>query len=225
MFTRHSGWTRAALLLAWLILLGVPALGQSFYGSLVSVVKDDQNNVIPGATIVLVNTSTNERREGVSADDGVYRFLNLVPGTYRLEVELTGFQRYVRDQIEVNVQSAPRIEVVAEGGEHRRDHPGRRHRAGAADRERVGRTGGGQPAGAGAAAERPQRHEPDHARAFGRAAREQRGKPDRQERVRGRQLPDRRRDGEPERLVLRRRAGAGFGLRQHRRADAQPGLG
>ncbi len=56
MFTRHSAWTRAALLFAWLILLGVPALGQSFYGSLVSVVKDDQNNVIPGATIVLVNT-------------------------------------------------------------------------------------------------------------------------------------------------------------------------
>ncbi len=52
----------------------------------------------------------------MSADDGVYRFLNLVPGTYRLEVELTGFQRYVRDQIEVNVQSAPRIEVSLKVG-------------------------------------------------------------------------------------------------------------
>src|SRR6478735_5980757 len=99
MFTRHSEWTRAAVLVAWVILLAVPALAQSFYGSLVSVVKDDQNNIIPGATITLVNTSTNERREGVSADDGTFRFLNLVPGTYRLEVELTGFQRYVRDQI------------------------------------------------------------------------------------------------------------------------------
>jgi len=102
--------------LTWLVLLSLPASGQSFYGSLVSVVKDDQNNVIPGATIVLVNTSTNERREGVSTDDGTYRFLNLVPGTYRLEVELTGFQRYVRDQIEVNVQSAPRIDVSLKVG-------------------------------------------------------------------------------------------------------------
>ena len=47
---------------------------------------------MPGATIVLVNTATSERREGVSGEDGTYRFVNLVPGTYRLEVELTGFQ-------------------------------------------------------------------------------------------------------------------------------------
>ena len=116
MSTRHSRRTRAAFLFAGLVLLAVPAAAQSFYGSLVSVVKDDQENVIPGATITLVNTGTGEKREGVSADDGVYRFVNLVPGTYRLEVELTGFQRYVRDQIEINVQSAPRIEVSLKVG-------------------------------------------------------------------------------------------------------------
>jgi len=47
----------------------------------------------------------------VSAEDGTLRFVNLVPGTYRLEAELAGFQRYVRDGIEVNVQSQPRIDV------------------------------------------------------------------------------------------------------------------
>jgi Carboxypeptidase regulatory-like domain len=56
------------------------------------------------------------RREGVSDADGTFRFLNLVPGTYRLEVELTGFQRFVRDGITVNVQSAPRIEATLQLG-------------------------------------------------------------------------------------------------------------
>ena len=56
-----------------------PGSGTELLRFLVSVVKDDQENVIPGATITLVNTGTGERREGVSADDGVYRFLNLVP--------------------------------------------------------------------------------------------------------------------------------------------------
>ena len=47
---------------------------------------------------------------------GAARFLNLVPGTYRLEVELTGFQRSVREGIAVNVNTAPRIEVRLELG-------------------------------------------------------------------------------------------------------------
>ena len=116
MLKHHSVWTRTALFAVFLTLMAVPAMGQSFYGSLVSVVKDAQEGFIPGATVILVNTSTNERREGVSGEDGTYRFLNLVPGTYRLEVELTGFQRFVRDGIAVNVQSAPRIEATLQLG-------------------------------------------------------------------------------------------------------------
>ena len=72
--------------------------------------------VIPGATVVLVNTATTERRDGVSGEDGTLRFVNLVPGTYRLEVELTGFQRFVRDGIAVNIQTTPRIEATLQLG-------------------------------------------------------------------------------------------------------------
>ena len=116
MLSRNSTAIVGALLCASLMFVASPATSQSFYGSLVSVVRDAQGGVIPGATIVLTNTATSERREGVSAENGEYRFVNLVPGTYRLEVELSGFQRYVRDQIEVNVQSQPRIEVALQLG-------------------------------------------------------------------------------------------------------------
>ena len=115
MFNRHSAWTRAALVFVSLM-VAVPAMSQTFYGSLVTIVSDAQGGVIPGATVVLLNTATNERRELVSAEDGSARFLNLVPSTYRLEVELTGFQRFVRDGIEVNVNSSPRVEVKLELG-------------------------------------------------------------------------------------------------------------
>ena len=222
MFKRDSGWTRAAFVFVWLTLVGVPALAQSFYGSLIAVVKDDQEKIIPGATITLVNSATSERREGLTGDDGVYRFQNLVPGNYRLEVDLAGFQRYVRDQIEVNVQSAPRVEISLKLGSLA---------------ETVQVTGVssvlqtenaavgilvGSPSRARAAAQRPQRAEFDLARSFGRSTRKQRGESDGKERIRGRKLPGRRRNGKPERLLLRRRAGAGFGLRQYRGADTQP---
>jgi hypothetical protein len=81
----------AAVLCASLMLLAGPVTGQSFYGSLVSVVRDAQGGVVPGAMIVLTNTATKERREGVSAENGELRFVNLVPGTYSLEVEAPGF--------------------------------------------------------------------------------------------------------------------------------------
>jgi Carboxypeptidase regulatory-like domain len=116
MLNRNATALLDALLCASLMFVASPATSQSFYGSLVSVVRDAQGEVIPTATIVLTNTATSERREGVSAENGEYRFVNLVPGTYRREVELSGFQRYVRDQIEVNVQSQPRIEVALQLG-------------------------------------------------------------------------------------------------------------
>jgi hypothetical protein len=116
MLNRNSTPILGALLCASLMFVASPATSQSFYGSLVSVVQDAQGGVIPAVTIVLTNTATSERREGVSAENGEYRFVNLMPGTYRLEVEPSGFQRYVRDQIEVNVQSQPLIEVALQVG-------------------------------------------------------------------------------------------------------------
>ncbi|MGD9904195.1 MAG: TonB-dependent receptor, partial [Vicinamibacterales bacterium] len=87
-------------------------MAQSFYGALLAVVRDDQGGVLPGATVVLVSESTGERREAVSAEDGTARFVNLVPGRYRLEAELSGFQRWLREGIDVNVQTTPRIEAT-----------------------------------------------------------------------------------------------------------------
>src|SRR5688572_7789899 len=116
MLNCKSPWTRAALFSLSLLLVALPVMAQSFYGSLVAVVQDAQGGVIPGATVVLINTATTERRESVSSEDGTARFVNLVPGSYRLEVELSGFQRFVRDPIAVNIQSTPRIEATLQLG-------------------------------------------------------------------------------------------------------------
>jgi Carboxypeptidase regulatory-like domain len=108
--------TRAAVALFLALLVAGPAASQSFYGSLLTVVKDAQGGVLPGATVVIIKTGTNERREGVSDSEGTYRFVNLVPGVYRFEAELQGFQRYVHEGIEINVQSTPRIDVTLQLG-------------------------------------------------------------------------------------------------------------
>src|SRR6187549_3402589 len=111
-----TAWRLTVLVPVIVVMISAPAATQSFYGSLITVTQDAQGLVIPGATVVLTNTATNERHDGVTGVDGTYRFVNLVPGTYRLEVELAGFQRYVRDQIQVSVQTTPRIAVTLQLG-------------------------------------------------------------------------------------------------------------
>ena len=55
MLNRNPTALLGALLCALVIFVASPAASQSFYGSLVSVVRDDQGEVIPAATIVLAN--------------------------------------------------------------------------------------------------------------------------------------------------------------------------
>jgi hypothetical protein len=90
---------------------------QAFYGSIVGTVNDPSGAALSGATVALTNTATGDRRAVVTQSDGSYRFINLVPGTYRLEIEQAGFKRYTRDQIDVNVESQVRADIAMQVGD------------------------------------------------------------------------------------------------------------
>lgn len=94
-----------------------PARAQTFYGSVVGTVADSSSAAVQGAAVTLTNNGTGEHRNAMSAGDGSYRFVNLVPGTYKLEAELAGFKRYVRDQIVVSVEAAIRADVGMQVGD------------------------------------------------------------------------------------------------------------
>ncbi|MBV8904072.1 MAG: carboxypeptidase regulatory-like domain-containing protein, partial [Acidobacteriia bacterium] len=91
--------------------------GQTFYGSIVGEVKDASEAPIAGATITVTNTGTSERRTGASDTNGNYRFVNLVPGTYRVDIQAQGFKHYTRDLIRVDVEASVRIEASLEIGD------------------------------------------------------------------------------------------------------------
>lgn len=94
----------------------LPLLAQTFYGSILGTVTDASGAVIPGASVTLTNRGTAERRAAETDSSGNYRFVNLVPGAYRLDVELTGFKHYTREPIAVEVQAAVRIDLLMEVG-------------------------------------------------------------------------------------------------------------
>jgi hypothetical protein len=94
-----------------------PAMAQTFYGSIFGTVTDSAGAVIPDATITLTNQGTGERRTSQTNSIGNYRYVNLIPGRYRLDVEKAGFRRLDRPGIVVEVQNAVRIDATLQVGQ------------------------------------------------------------------------------------------------------------
>src|SRR5437588_6798615 len=91
--------------------------GQSLYGSIVGTVTDSSGGILPGIGVMVVNIGTNAQQRANTDEYGAYRFLNLIPGRYRLEFEKMGFQRLVRSDVAVTVQAEVRIDAVLEVGQ------------------------------------------------------------------------------------------------------------
>jgi hypothetical protein len=89
---------------------------QAFFGSIVGTVTDAQGGVIPGATVTLTNVGTNEKHSVKADAVGDYQFVDLVPATYRLEVNQANFKRYVHENIIVDVKATVRINAALQVG-------------------------------------------------------------------------------------------------------------
>jgi hypothetical protein len=78
------------------VLVLLPALTASAQvdrATLTGTVRDVSGGVMPGAAVVARNVATNVPSEAVTDAQGNYSFGGLIPGSYAVEVELTGFQK------------------------------------------------------------------------------------------------------------------------------------
>jgi hypothetical protein len=100
-----------------IVLFTLPLTAQTFYGSLIGTVTDATSAAVPQANVTLTNLGTAERRTMTTDASGTYQFVNLVPGQYKVEIEKTGFRRYAREPITIEVQSAVRIDVAMQVGD------------------------------------------------------------------------------------------------------------
>ena len=80
-------------------------------------VADSSGAVLPGVTVVAIQTDTGFRREVVTDEAGSYALLNLPIGPYRLEASLAGFRSYVQTGIVLQVNSNPVIKVTLQLGQ------------------------------------------------------------------------------------------------------------
>src|SRR6202163_2182323 len=106
-----------ALCLAVTGIFGVRLSAQTSYGSVAGTVTDASGASIADAEVTITNVASGEKRVQPAGSDGFYNFVNLVPGTYRVEVEKVGFKRAVHTDVIVDVDQTVRIDLTLQVGE------------------------------------------------------------------------------------------------------------
>src|SRR5713226_8057710 len=86
-----------------LFLASAMALAQETRASLRGIVADATGSAIPGVSMQITNAGTGVTLTTTTNDAGLYRFLFLNPGKYKLVATHTGFKTFERANIELSV--------------------------------------------------------------------------------------------------------------------------
>jgi hypothetical protein len=116
MSPRTRRLTTAALALAFVALVAAPALAQFDSGQINGFVRDAQGQMVPGATVRILNEATQRERSYTSDATGYYVATTLPPGLYQLTVELAGFKKFVETGIRLDAAAKVGKDVVLSTG-------------------------------------------------------------------------------------------------------------
>ncbi len=94
--------------------LTVPA--QEYRAQVSGVVTDPSGAVLPGAQVTITSLEKNVDYKSVTNNEGAYVVPFLTPGKYSVAIELTGFKRFMRSEVELKVNDKLRIDAALEIG-------------------------------------------------------------------------------------------------------------
>jgi hypothetical protein len=85
---------------------------QAVYGSVFGTVTDSTGAVIPNATITVLNIAKGTTDTTQSDTSGQYRVQHLIPDTYTVTAEATGFSKVTTENVIVYADTAPKVDMV-----------------------------------------------------------------------------------------------------------------
>ena len=113
----HTSWAPAAVVMASVIAFAVLADGQTRDTAAVfGTVTDTQGARIPGATVTLTSSNTQQTRAIKTGESGGYLFSSLPVGAYSISVEQTGFKKYERTGVVLQANENVNVSVEMEVG-------------------------------------------------------------------------------------------------------------
>ncbi|HKW32151.1 MAG TPA: TonB-dependent receptor [Candidatus Acidoferrum sp.] len=86
------------------------ASGQAVYGSIIGTVTDPQGNAVAGAKVTVTSITKNTTEETTTNDSGNFSVIHLIPDTYKVKIEATGFKSFDVASVGVQVDTTVRVD-------------------------------------------------------------------------------------------------------------------
>ncbi len=105
------------MFIALLVVFPLTGMAQQETATITGEVKDAGGAVVPKAMITITNVETNTSLKSETNDQGSYTLPSVKPGPYSLTVEKTGFKKFLRSGLILQVNQTARIDVSLEVGD------------------------------------------------------------------------------------------------------------
>jgi hypothetical protein len=113
----YNAWLRWVVLAGAILLSGAQSLfGQAETGSITGTATDPAGAVLPNVKVTIIAVATNRKEALLTDAAGNYSSGPLRVGEYRVEAELPGFKRLVRQSIQLQVQQTAVVNLRLELG-------------------------------------------------------------------------------------------------------------
>ncbi len=94
----------------------VRTFGQAVFGSIIGTVTDNTGAIVPNAKVTITDIGKEIKYETTTNESGNYQQTHLIVGKYRVRVEAQGFQAYVQENVDVNVDAATQVNATLQLG-------------------------------------------------------------------------------------------------------------
>src|SRR5271169_3112864 len=92
------------------------ASAQSTGGRVRGTVSDASGGAVVGVAVSLVNVGTNVTREATTNATGEYLFLEVPVGSYEIILNQTGFKKFVRKDVVVDLNAVVSVDIALQVG-------------------------------------------------------------------------------------------------------------
>ena len=107
---------RSFLIAAGSVVFALAVFAQTDRGTITGTISDPAGAVVAGANIEAKNVATGATYDVASTATGNYTLSQLPAGAYEMSVTVTGFKKFVRQNLTVQVAGTIRVDVVLEVG-------------------------------------------------------------------------------------------------------------